>query len=454
MTKAKWRKSRGYWHCTISGKRLKGLNTLRGKTYYFDRKGRQRTGWQKIGGKYRFFRVANGPSGYLVKSKTVNGIRLDIDGIARYGSRGKEELVLMVRANKIYQELTKPAQSRRTRLKKCFSYQLHECGETLYRKFRARSGWHRAYARDILFRGKGSCSSHAAAFAYFANAAGCKKVLIVGSGGHSWAEVDGKVYDPEWSRGKGWRYFAFPMSRSGRNGAPAYRGNRRYIVRIAKRTRAWDKKAAILNKPAKRKSGKTGLVKVGGTRCFYYKGKKLRSRWVTWKGHRYYLDAKGRAVTGPHKAKRGSTWAWWVFASNARLCTGRKTRVVRIDGTRYRVFKSGMAASGWADKKTKRYLETGELATGTRVIDGKLWSFDEKGTYNATKTALLQKNSGQRSDASTVLSILGTPKSRKNMGSSCFILGGTDFVYRYDHVRVSTTLADDGVEYLISFESR
>ena len=49
----------------------------------------------------------------------------------------------------------------------------------------------------MFFRGgRGDCVSYAAAFAYLANAVGMKKVYVICSGGHGWAEIGGKVYDP------------------------------------------------------------------------------------------------------------------------------------------------------------------------------------------------------------------------------------------------------------------
>jgi hypothetical protein len=46
----------------------------------------------------------------------------------------------------------------------------------------------------------GNCCSYGAAFAYMAKAIGYEEVYVCNSGGHGWAEIDGKVYDPEWGR--------------------------------------------------------------------------------------------------------------------------------------------------------------------------------------------------------------------------------------------------------------
>ena len=62
------------------------------------------------------------------------------------------------------------------------------------------TNWHIIYANDILEDGMGDCYSYGAAFAFMAKAIGYTNVYACNSGGHGWAEVDGKVYDPEWSR--------------------------------------------------------------------------------------------------------------------------------------------------------------------------------------------------------------------------------------------------------------
>ena len=52
---------------------------------------------------------------------------------------------------------------------------------------------------EDVYKRQGDCVSYAAAFAYLANAVGMKKVYVICSGGHGWAEIGGKVYDPDWA---------------------------------------------------------------------------------------------------------------------------------------------------------------------------------------------------------------------------------------------------------------
>ena len=55
------------------------------------------------------------------------------------------------------------------------------------------------YANDIFVYGKGDCYSYGAAFAYVGRAIGYTESYAVNSGGHGWAEINGLIYDPEWS---------------------------------------------------------------------------------------------------------------------------------------------------------------------------------------------------------------------------------------------------------------
>lgn len=58
--------------------------------------------------------------------------------------------------------------------------------------------WPVVCANDLFIYGKGDCFSYGAAFAYYGKAIGCDEVYACNSGGHGWAEIEGKFYDPEW----------------------------------------------------------------------------------------------------------------------------------------------------------------------------------------------------------------------------------------------------------------
>lgn len=234
-----WEKEEGYFkYLKEDGSYARGLTTIGVHTYYFDKSCRQKLGWQKVKGQYRFFEVANKARGFMAAASTVNGIGIRKDGTAKVTAGNKAEVSIMRKAQKLAEKLTYPAQSKRAKLKRCFNYLKNECVEKRTRNFSYYKGWHRAFARDVFNHATGSCWSYGAALAYLANAVGCKSCVIVSSGGHGWAEIDSKVYDPEWSRHCGRNLFAIPYGESGR-GIPSYASSRAYTVTIAPNAARW-----------------------------------------------------------------------------------------------------------------------------------------------------------------------------------------------------------------------
>lgn len=60
--------------------------------------------------------------------------------------------------------------------------------------------WPIIYANDMFLNGVGNCMSYGAEFCYIAKAIGYQDCYACNSGAHGWAEIDGLVYDVEWSR--------------------------------------------------------------------------------------------------------------------------------------------------------------------------------------------------------------------------------------------------------------
>ena len=84
----------------------------------------------------------------------------------------------------------------------------------------------------MLFRKREDCFGFGCAFAYLANAVGYR-AYAVSSGGHGWAEVDGRVYDPDWAKvtGKVNLYCGMNYNVTG-PGIPYYKGNRCRAVSV------------------------------------------------------------------------------------------------------------------------------------------------------------------------------------------------------------------------------
>ena len=60
----------------------------------------------------------------------------------------------------------------------------------------------------------GNCFSYASVFAYMAKGIGYTNIYVCNSGGHGWTEINGLIYDPEWSR-HNFNYSYFGMSYNG-----------------------------------------------------------------------------------------------------------------------------------------------------------------------------------------------------------------------------------------------
>ncbi|MCD7834502.1 MAG: hypothetical protein LUH00_11045 [Lachnospiraceae bacterium] len=223
-----------YYYFDKTGHKLKdGKYKIKGKYYYFDEKGRQRTGWQKIGDSYYYFNIANKKKGYMLTSTTVNGIHLGADGKAEITSYSKEKLPILYQANVLMRSITKPRDTKEEKLKKCFEWIKSNLKYCNIGSFHKQSDWDIYYAKRIFISGyvTADCYTCGVVFAYLANAVGYS-VNAVSSGGHGWAEIGNYVYDPNWSvADKTHNYFGMPYGTTGKN-VPNYAKNRYYVITI------------------------------------------------------------------------------------------------------------------------------------------------------------------------------------------------------------------------------
>ena len=196
----RWAQSGGYYYCYLDGVKQTGIVTLSNNSYYFDSNGRQQTGWRKIGSDYYYFRIANGASGYMIKNKRVNGVKLTPDGRANVRSKhNKRKAKIMARCSVLMDAASKPTQSTKVRLKRAWKYLKKHYRKRAIHHWKGGREWDLYYAEYMLNHRAGDCYCFGTLYAYFANAVGCKKVVAVSSGHHGWCKVNGKVYDPSWS---------------------------------------------------------------------------------------------------------------------------------------------------------------------------------------------------------------------------------------------------------------
>ena len=224
-----------HYYYNAQGKKSVGMTKIGSRTYYFDSKGIERYGWKKIKNNYYYFRLSTATKGaYMLKSTTVNGIRLDSKGRAKKSGSNARKLRLMVVANRTVEKITSPGMNKAQRLRACFNYVKKNYTYYTWREFTYKPNWEKDFAEDMFFRnGRGDCFSYAAAFAYLAGAVGMKNVYVISSGGHGWTEINGKVYDPDWALVSNVdSYFGMSYDLSGVNGRPNYKSNRAYAVKI------------------------------------------------------------------------------------------------------------------------------------------------------------------------------------------------------------------------------
>ena len=179
-----------------------GYVTINGKTYYYDANGViQKNGI--VGSDSDGYRYADSTGAIdtaycgVVTSK---GVTFNV--INGNATKVKTEAdKTLSRAIKEVGKCTNKSMSKSQKLWAAFQYIKEAYIERVPRtpSFHG-TNWHIIYANDILEDGMGDCYSYGAAFAFMAKAIGYTNVYACNSGGHGWAEVDGKVYDPEWSR--------------------------------------------------------------------------------------------------------------------------------------------------------------------------------------------------------------------------------------------------------------
>lgn len=200
-----------------------GYVTVGGKMYYYNASGVLQknglVGSKKDGWRYadkngvidlNYTGLASNASGtwYLKNGK------LDLTRRAAISISGKDYNILngkavavktekdrtLFRALNLVSRITTPSMTQSEKLRACWKHIRTAYGEHNPRIPHSHgTGWAELYANDIFVDGAGNCFSYGAAFAYMAKAVGYTKCYACNSGGHGWAEVDGLVYDPEWS---------------------------------------------------------------------------------------------------------------------------------------------------------------------------------------------------------------------------------------------------------------
>lgn len=208
--------SKKKYYLDQNGVRVSGLQKIGSKKYYFDKKGVMKAGTVKDG-KTTYY--MNDTGVLEVYTKKVTNKKTKKNTTTYYLASGKkmtktqsEDYKTLLTARKIVAKVTKKSDSNAKKLKKCFNWVMKKPYIT-YRKFRPTSGWPAVYANDHFKKKGGDCHADGAAVAYLARAIGYKKVYVCNDSngkkaqGHSWAEINGKVYDPLFAQAKSYKKY-------------------------------------------------------------------------------------------------------------------------------------------------------------------------------------------------------------------------------------------------------
>ncbi len=193
--------------CSVCGTKVTGWDYVGPQLYYYKADGTVPAGKTlvnaKLGGVTAYWYLEDG------------ALKRDFRGTLTYG--GADWIIISGRGSKVttaadrtlflafgeVAKATKPGMTMEQKLRACFVYCKHYPERQPRYPHYTGVDWPIIYAND-MFSGKGgNCCSFGAAFAYMAKAIGYENVYCCNSGGHGWAEVNGLVYDPEWSKRDG-----------------------------------------------------------------------------------------------------------------------------------------------------------------------------------------------------------------------------------------------------------
>lgn len=451
----------------------KGWQTEQGKKCYY-RDGEKLTGMQKIGKNYYYFNAKGVMKTGTAKTDGATYYLGDLGKMEAYAKGGTfykptgvkmksyqvKEYKTLLRARDKVTEITTKSMTKAQKLLACFKWVQKGYYHT-YRKFRNYQGWAADFANDHFMRTwkglrHGCCNSDAAAFGYLALALGYKDVYVgidstKGTGGHGCTKINGKYYDPLFAEAK-----SFSKYYGTKNGGYHFRSVQ---LLVPSASNNWNTSKYYGEKPATseeevKASSKNGLAKLDGSYYYFQNGKKLKKEWKNWRDARYYFKGDGTAAIGPTKVKG----VWYVFGLNGKLKKGTKTRVVKVDGQKYQVTKSGRAKAGQSDNKKYLFLENGRMAQGLSLYKRQVYWLSDEGVYDESKTQAIRAAAKKDSNAAELLKLIGKPLSKKSTTGCNPVIDeegnevwGKDVTYTYRNCIVELLKGENGITYFRGF---
>lgn len=418
-------------------RKVTGLARVGTKTYYLGTDGVRRVGWTRVAPSYYAFFAPSTTEegGEMVKSATVYNIKLGRYGYAKLTKASYQELVTLTMTNDMLQELTQQTWTKEKKLQVCFDYMSQPYGHfsfKVWREYKDYAKQHHAFARELITTKSGDCISWATLFTYLTYQMGYTNSVYAMNNSHSWTDIGGLIYDPQWSilhsRTYGIHYGELP-------GADPYK--RYYIAETHRIVRSSSELSGKKIKRVKLKE-KRRVVRFRGSTYYADSFGFAHSKWVKYGGNTYHFSKGGEANTGSVKLSRKGKSAYYVFDSKGRLSVSKSIHFVTVGSNTYLVRPDGRAAHGMYNGTF--YLADGTTGTGIQVLNGKFYALTDAGSLDEDLSNKLNAAAAQGADASTLLSLLGEPKHVEET-ASCLNYGGnegTDIVYTYDDFKVQT----------------
>ena len=178
-------------------------------------------GWSNEGGKSRYIK-SNG-SVATMEVINIEGKLCGFNADGYYiGDKSSEYLEVYQKAINLVKATVKDSMTKEQKLRTCFD---------IFREFTEKNpwiphdrseGWVFRYANNCFDTRSGNCISYGVSFGFMAKVLGYDNIYLCNSGGHGWAEIDGKVYDPEWTIHRPGNYFARSLNETD---GPNYAGS-------------------------------------------------------------------------------------------------------------------------------------------------------------------------------------------------------------------------------------
>ena len=209
-SRGEWKQIDGKWYYYENGTALRYWQQIDGKWYHFNAGGAMDTGWRKIGSEWYYFK----DSGVMADDEcvTVSGKRY---AFAAGGAWRGEQNATFFAAYDYAQQFIKPGMTKAQKLRACFDGLSGFNEKNPWIPHYKGYDWPQKYADYFFANDAGNCFGFAAAFGYLAKAVGYENVYCCNSGGHGWVEIDGLVYDAEWTRHASGNYFGRSLSETG-----------------------------------------------------------------------------------------------------------------------------------------------------------------------------------------------------------------------------------------------